>query len=82
MPDKTLRAFADHGSPDHALDADPDAANAVLSAAAEEGVDLEAITGELEREGVKAFCDSYGQLESCIESKVGALTEAPGPPAA
>ena len=40
MPEQTLRAFADHGNVEHALDADPDAAQATLSAAAEEGVDL------------------------------------------
>jgi transaldolase len=74
MPEQTLRAFAEHGNVEHALDADPHAANAVLSAAAGEGVDLVTITSELEREGVKAFCDSYQQLLGCIESKLGALT--------
>ena len=53
MPRQT-RAFAEHGNVQHALDADPAAARAILSAAAEDGVDLETIMGELEREGVKA----------------------------
>jgi len=74
MPEQTLRAFAEHGNVEHALDADPAAAKATLAAAAEEGVDLETITAELEREGVKAFCDSYDQLIACIESKLGSLT--------
>jgi transaldolase len=73
MPEQTLRAFAEHDKVEHALDADPAAAQATLSAAAEEGVDLGTITGELEREGVKAFCDSYEQLLACIESKLGSL---------
>ncbi len=73
MPQQTLRAFAEHGNVEHALDADPDAARTVLSAAAGEGIDLETITSELEREGVKAFCDSYEQLLACIESKLGSL---------
>jgi transaldolase len=73
MPEHTLRAFAEHGDVEHALDADPAAAQAILSAAAGEGVDLERITGELEREGVKAFCDSYDELVACIESKLGSL---------
>jgi transaldolase len=73
MPEQTLRAFADHGDVEQALDADPAAAQAILSSAAEEGVDLERITGELEREGVKAFCDSYNELVACIESKLGSL---------
>jgi transaldolase len=73
MPEQTLRAFAEHGDVEQALDADPAAAQAILSSAAEEGVDLERITGELEREGVKAFCDSYDELVACIESKLGSL---------
>jgi transaldolase len=73
MPEQTLRAFAEHGDVEQALDADPAAAQAILSSAAEEGVDLERITGELEREGVKAFCDSYNELVACIESKLGSL---------
>jgi hypothetical protein len=40
-------------------------------------VDLETITRELEYEGVKAFCDSYEQLLSCIESKLGSLIATP-----
>jgi transaldolase len=73
MPEQTLRAFAEHGNVEHALDADPATARATLSAAAEEGVDLDGITAELEREGVKAFCESYDELVACIESKLGSL---------
>ena len=49
------------------------AARGLLWAAAE-GVDLDAITAQLEREGVRAFCDSYAELLRCIEGKRGALT--------
>ena len=73
MPEKTLYAFADHGWVEPTLSGDGDAARAVLSAAAAEGVDLDAITSELEREGVAAFCDSYDQLLGCIEAKVASL---------
>ena len=38
------------------------------------GIDLAAITAELEREGVQSFCDSYRELLDCIEGKLGALT--------
>jgi transaldolase len=76
MPEQTLRAFADHGNVEHALEADPAAARAILAAAAEQGVELGAVTAELEREGVKAFCDSYDELIACIESKLGSLIAA------
>ena len=55
------------------LGPDLSAADAVLSQAAAEGVDLETITGELEREGVQSFCDAYDQLLRCIESKLGSF---------
>jgi transaldolase len=71
MPDHTLRAFADHGVVARTLDADPDAASRVLAGAADAGIDLEAVTAELEREGVRSFCDSYHQLLACIEHKLG-----------
>jgi len=77
MPEQTLRAFAEHGNTERALSSDLQTAQAVLSAAAAEGVDLEAITRKLEHEGVQAFCDSYQQLLSCIESKLGSLTVTP-----
>ena len=73
MPEKTLRAFADHGDVGHVLSSDVAAAEGVLLVAGVEGVDLRTITRELEQEGVQAFCDSYDQLLSCIESKVGSL---------
>ena len=73
MPEATLRAFAEHGQVGPALDGEPAEPAAVLSAAAAEGVDLPAITRELEREGVEAFCDSYRQLLECIEQKRDAL---------
>jgi transaldolase len=73
MPESTLRAFADHGSIGERLGSDVSAANTVLADAAAEGVDLEAITHELEREGVRSFCDAYDQLLRCIETKLGSF---------
>src|SRR6185312_8020292 len=67
MPEQTLRAFADHGEVVRTLDTDPSAARATLVDAARAGLDLDATTATLEREGVQSFCDSYHQLLGCIE---------------
>jgi transaldolase len=77
MPLSTLRAFADHGNVEPTLGPDLSTARGVLAAAAAEGVDLDAITSALEREGVQAFCDSYAELRRCIEGKYDALTTVP-----
>jgi transaldolase len=73
MPENTLRAFAHHGNIGEPLGSDVSAANTVLADAAAEGVDLQTITRELEREGVKSFCDAYDQLLRCIETKLGSF---------
>lgn len=72
MPEATLRAFADHGRAARTVDADLPAAGRVLACAARAGVDLAAITAELEREGVRSFAASYAQLTGCIEAKLAA----------
>jgi len=74
MPEQTLRAFADHGNVGRALDTDLAEPQRVLDAASEAGVDLAAITGVLEREGVESFCASYRELLDCIRSKQAAAT--------
>jgi transaldolase len=73
MPEHTLRAFGDHGVAARTLDADPPAAEQTLAAAAAAGIDLAIITAQLEREGVRSFCDSYHQLLDCIEHKLTAI---------
>jgi transaldolase len=69
MPEATLRAFADHGDATHAFDPSSTAAEETLRRAADAGIDLTAVTTELEHEGVRSFCDSYRYLLDCIESK-------------
>ncbi len=62
MPEATLRAFADHGDVGRALDVDARHAEEILRRAGEAGVDVPALTAQLEREGVRSFCDSYHEL--------------------
>jgi transaldolase len=69
MPAATLRAFADHGDA-RALDWDSRAVEETLRAAADAGVDLDRVTAELERDGVRSFCASYRELLGCIEAKL------------
>ena len=62
MPEATLHAFADHGRPGGSFDWSPGAVEETLRRAEAAGVNLDAITTELEREGVESFCQSYEEL--------------------
>jgi transaldolase len=75
MPEATLHAFADHGDASRTFAA---GATETLRRAEDAGIDLAAVTTELEREGIRSFCDSYRDLLACIEAKLlgaGQLTE-------
>jgi transaldolase len=80
MPEATLRAFADHGNVGRALRVDTSAAEKTLRLAADAGIDLGAVTAQLEREGVRSFCDSYHDLLGCIETKLQRIVPAAGLP--
>jgi transaldolase len=68
MPERTLLAFADHGDVRNAVSV-AGAASATLRRAGDAGIDVAAVTAQLEREGVEAFCDSYRSLLACIDAK-------------
>jgi transaldolase len=70
MPEGTLRAFADHGQATRALSESAAAAEAVLADARDAGIDLAAVTAQLEREGVQSFCASYDELIDRIEARL------------
>jgi transaldolase len=73
MPETTLRAFGDHGQVARTLDTDFGRAHETLLQLESAGVDLGAVTHQLEREGLATFCDSYDQLLRCLGSKLPAV---------
>jgi transaldolase len=77
MPEATMRAFADHGEVRPSIGAAGRDAEDILRRADASGIDLPALTAELEREGVRSFCDAYLQLLSCVETK-SSPTGSPG----
>ncbi|MEP6952478.1 MAG: transaldolase [Solirubrobacteraceae bacterium] len=68
MPEATMRAFADHGAVGRLLDAEAGPAEEILRRAAAAGIDLATLTAQLEREGVRSFCDSYHELLACVQT--------------
>ncbi len=73
LPPETFAAYRDHGRPAIRIRAEMAEATEQLKAAAESGVDLAAITRELEDEGVAKFAASYNSLLAGIDAKAGAL---------
>jgi transaldolase len=74
MPLKTLEAFRDHGDPAPRLEQELDKVRATLRELGEIGVDLEAVSRQLEAEGVRKFVEPFDHLHEQLRRKV-ALAE-------
>jgi transaldolase len=62
MPEETIQGFQDHGLVAPTLERGWDEADEVMRAIDEAGVDYDAVTETLEREGVQKFSDSFDEL--------------------
>ncbi len=76
IPEKTLRAFADHGKVGEVLPVDGGDAESVIAAFAKAGVDDEQLAADLQRDGAADFVASWKDLLDCIESKHATLRAA------
>ncbi|SNS22278.1 transaldolase [Geodermatophilus pulveris] len=70
MPEKTLMAYADHGSPGTPVQKTYDEAAAAMRAVSDAGVDLDDVFRVLEDEGVQKFVDSWDELTSSVRSEL------------
>ncbi len=71
MPLATVEAFADHGVARRTVDAELDRAREELAALASLGVDLGAVTEQLQVEGVDKFAKSFREMLATVGEKVG-----------
>jgi transaldolase len=69
MPQATLDAFRDHGRLRNSLEEDVDAAFAHVKALAAAGIELRAVTDELQTQGVDLFADSYHKANDTVRQK-------------
>jgi transaldolase len=76
VPEKTLKAFADHGEIGGAMAADGDDAETVLAELRASGIDDDALAERLQREGAAAFAKSWRALMAGIAAKVAQLAPA------
>ena len=73
LPEKTLRAFADHGRVEQPMAVDDGDAETTLQRIAGAGIDIEALAAQLQRDGAQAFTTSWQQLLQRIADKAGAM---------
>ncbi|MCB9757460.1 MAG: transaldolase [Candidatus Omnitrophica bacterium] len=75
VPEKTLKAFMDHGATKVALTGgEAGAAGLVLMDLNTQGIDVDAICDKLLADGVVAFEKAFAELIQSIETKASALT--------
>ena len=75
LPEKTLRAFADHGKVKGAMAADGVAAEATLALFRSAGVDIDALARQLQLEGAQSFARSWRQLMDRVAAKRAAFAK-------
>src|SRR3989442_509448 len=69
MPPQTLVAYKDHGHPENRLEQKVDEAHRVLAELAEVGISMEAVTQQLERDGVASFAKSFNSLVAVVAAR-------------
>ncbi len=79
IPPQTLAAFREHGEVRRSLDENVDVARRQLKQLAEQGVDLDRVTGELEVEGVDAFVKSFESLLAALDKSAREIKAGKGP---
>jgi len=70
MPEKTMKAYGDHGEAGTPVQKSYEDAAAVLKSVADAGVDLDDVFQVLEDEGVQKFVDAWDELTDSIKSEL------------
>jgi transaldolase len=76
MPEGTLKALAEHGAIGATMPADGGDCEDVLARFAEAGIDVRALSTQLQEEGAKSFTNSWSDLMSVVGSKCALLKRA------
>jgi len=69
MPEKTLRALADHGRLGPTMNENEDDGGDVLRQFTQAGTDIDALAAQLQDEGAQSFAKSWEELLAVLESK-------------
>ena len=75
LPVETLNAYRDHGHPTLSLDQDISRAYHTLNQLSSVGINLDAVTEQLEQEGVEKFVTAFNKLTIALTEKQEAVLE-------
>jgi transaldolase len=70
MPEKTMKAYADHGQPATPVQESYADAEKVMKAVADAGVDLDDVFRVLEDEAVQKFVDAWDELTGSVKEQL------------
>lgn len=71
LPPATIDAYRDHGEPAVRIEDDLDEAKQTVQVLRDLGIDLEAVSEQLEREGVKKFKEPFDALLATLAKRAG-----------
>lgn len=69
VPPATLQAFLDHGQVEDKIELGMDEAKALIERLSREGIDIDALTAKLQKDGVDLFAGSFHSLMDSIRAK-------------
>ena len=73
MPEGTIAAFSDHGVVARTVDSDVAEAEGDIASLEAAGVDLDAVTHQLELDGVKSFAESFDSLIGTVGARLAGV---------
>ena len=73
LPDNTMLAFNDHGTPSSTIETEVDLAHARWNALSRLGIDVSIVANQLETEGVRSFQQSFTELIAALDVKAQTL---------
>ena len=78
VPVETLNAYRDHGHPEQTLDQEVREAYQLLDSLSSVGIDLDAVTQQLENDGVEKFITAFNRLMVSLNEKAAGVHELHG----
>jgi transaldolase len=76
LPHATLEAYRDHGKPAIRISEQLDEAKQTLATLKKLGIDMNAVSDQLEREGVKKFNEPFDALHAMLQKRLAETRKA------